>query len=56
MYCIVPVCFHLKVWPVGNVRGKESSDRPRLRGTHLAVLDLGGVDKDLRIVLGFLEE
>lgn len=38
------------------MRGKESSDRPRLRGTHLAVLDLGGVDMDLRMVLGFLEQ
>lgn len=35
---------------MGNVRGKKSSDLPRLRGTHLGGLRLG------RMVLGFLDE
>lgn len=37
MYRSGPVCFHLKVCPVGNVRGNESSDFPKLRGTHFSL-------------------
>lgn len=36
------------------MRGKESSEGPRLRGTHLQVLDCGGGEIDLRMVLGLL--
>ena len=48
VYWSGPVCFQRKVWPVGKVRGRESSDRERLSGTHLGwgigfLEEIGGV-------------
>lgn len=52
------VCFHLKVWPVGKVSARESSDLAILRGTHLGDIGVvgGGVCGVLIRILGFLEE
>lgn len=36
MYWSLPVFFHLKVCPVGNVRDNDSSDFPKLRGVHFS--------------------
>lgn len=44
VYWVGPVCFHVKVWPVGNVRGRESSDRPIWRDSHA---DDGDDDEDV---------
>lgn len=54
-----PVCFQRKVWPVGNVRGNESSDWARLSGVHfegllmVRVCGFGGVDGGCGVSLGF---
>lgn len=52
MYWRGPVCLHRKVWPVGKVRGRESSDWVRPRETHLGgVAGLGFLEKGLAILV-----